>query len=219
MSAPPIRNRAIRVLVAGFGPFPGAPFNPTQLLVARLAKRRRPALSDVDTLIHVFPTSFAAVDAQMTRLVAQHQPDVIVMFGLAGRTKGLRIETLARNRATRIFPDIDGTTPNRGVIAHNAGAMRGRAPFARLAAAARAAGLPARLSRDAGRYVCNYSYWRALETAEQSGGPAVVAFVHVPSLRKRQRRGGRSTSPTIDQLLRGAQAIVIAAAAAAKPVR
>jgi len=97
--------------------------------------------------------------------------------------------------------------------------MRGRAPFARLAAAARAAGLPARLSRDAGRYVCNYSYWRALETAEQPGGPAVVAFIHVPSLRRRQRRGGRSTSPTIDQLLRGAQAIVIAAAAAARPVR
>jgi hypothetical protein len=41
----------------------------------------------------------------------------------------------------------------------------------------------------------------------------------VPSLRKRQRRGSRSTSPTIDQLLRGAQAIVIAAVAAAKPVR
>jgi pyroglutamyl-peptidase len=131
----------------------------------------------------------------------------------------LRIETLARNRATRIFPDIDGVTPKRGAIAHNAGAMRGRAPFARLAAAARAAGLPARLSLDAGRYVCNYSYWRALETATQSGGPAVVAFVHVPNLRKRQRRVGHSTSPTIDQLLRSAQSIVIAAAAAAKPVR
>ena len=110
-------------------------------------------------------------------------------------------------------------TPKRCVIAHGAGAMRGRAPFARLAAAARAAGLPARLSRDAGRYVCNYSYWRALETAARSGGPAVVAFVHVPNLRKRQRRVGHSTSPTIDQLLRSAQSIVIAAAAAAKPVR
>src|SRR5262249_62414506 len=106
----------------------------------------------------------------MTRLVAQHQPDGIVMFGLAGRTKGLRIETLARNRATRIFPDIDGTTPNRGVIAHNAGAMRGRAPFARLAAAARAAGLPARLSRDAGRYVWHYRYWAGPGTGEAAAG-------------------------------------------------
>jgi pyroglutamyl-peptidase len=97
--------------------------------------------------------------------------------------------------------------------------MRGRAPFAQLAAAARTAGLPARLSFDAGRYVCNYSYWRALETATHPGGPTVVAFVHVPSVRKRQRRGARSTSPTIDQLVRGAQAIVIAAAATAKSYR
>ena len=62
MSVRSKHNRAIRLLVTGFGPFPGAPFNPTQLLVARLAKRRRPALADVDTLVHVFPTSFAAVD-------------------------------------------------------------------------------------------------------------------------------------------------------------
>jgi hypothetical protein len=48
---------------------------------------------------------------------------------------------------------------------------------------------------------------------------AVIAFVHVPSVRKRQRRGARSTSPTIDQLVRGAQAIVIAAAATAKSYR
>jgi pyroglutamyl-peptidase len=209
----------MRVLITGFGPFPGAPFNPTQLLVARLAKRRRLALTDLDAVVHVFPTSYAAVDLQLKALVAQHQPDVIVMFGLAGRTKGLRIETLARNRTPRVFPDIEGTVPKHGIIKHDAGAMRGRAPFARLAAAARAAGLPARLSRDAGRYVCNYSYWRALETAAQPGGPVVVAFVHVPSLRKLQHRHARSTSPTIDQVLRSAQAIVIAAAAAARPLR
>ena len=209
----------MRVLITGFGPFPGAPFNPTQLLVARLARRRRPALAAIDAVVHVFPTSYAAVDTQLKALIAQHQPDVIVMFGLAGRTKGLRIETLARNRTTRVFPDIEGATSKRGSIKHKAEAMRGRAPFAQLAAAARTAGLPARLSCDAGRYVCNYSYWRALETATHPGGPTVVAFVHVPSVRKQQRRGARSTSPTIDQLVRGAQAIVIAAAATAKSYR
>jgi pyroglutamyl-peptidase len=219
VSARSVRNRAMRVLITGFGPFPGAPFNPAQLLVTRLAKRRRPALAGIDAVVHVFPTSYAAVDSQLKALIAQHRPDVMVMFGLAGRTKGLRIETLARNRTARVFPDIEGTTPKRGVIRNDAGIMRGRAPFARLAAAARASGLPARLSRDAGRYVCNYSYWRALETAALAGGPAIVVFVHVPSVRKRQRKAGRATAPTFDQLLRSAQGIVVAAAAAAKPVR
>jgi pyroglutamyl-peptidase len=213
------RNRATRVLITGFGPFPGAPFNPTELLVARLAKRRRPALAAVEVIVHVFPTSYTSVDTQLKALIAQHQPDAIVMFGLAGRTKGLRIETLARNRTLRVFPDSDGATPKRSVISPDAEAMRGRAPFARLAAAARTAGLSARISCDAGRYVCNYSYWRALETATHPGGPSVVAFVHIPSVRRRQHRGRRSTAPTIDQLVRGAQAIVIAAAAIARSYR
>ena len=37
----------LRILLTGFGPFPGAPYNPTQPLVARLAQLRRPALDDV----------------------------------------------------------------------------------------------------------------------------------------------------------------------------
>ena len=40
----------LRILVTGFEPFPGAPFNPTQPLVARLTKLRRPALDDVELI-------------------------------------------------------------------------------------------------------------------------------------------------------------------------
>ena len=42
------RVMALTILVTGFGPFPGAPFNPTGPLVERLARLRRPALADVD---------------------------------------------------------------------------------------------------------------------------------------------------------------------------
>jgi pyroglutamyl-peptidase len=209
-------NRAPRILITGFGRFPGAPVNPTALLVKRLARLRRPALADYATVAHVFPTSYAAVDRQLSKLVAQLQPDAIVMFGLAGRSTALRVETLAHNRTLRVFPDAEGTVPKRATIARGNGPMRGRAPFARLAAAARGTGLPARLSVDAGRYVCNYTYWRGLEAARQVGGPVVVAFVHVPALRGRRHAGVKSPRPTLEQLVRGAQAIVVAAAAAAR---
>jgi pyroglutamyl-peptidase len=215
-----VQKRASSLLITGFGRFPGAPRNPTELLVARLARLRRPALAAVRATLHVLPTSYAAVDAQLPALIAEHRPDAIVMFGLAGRSKGIRVEMLARNRTAQSFPDIDGVVPKRGPISLDAGALRGRAPFARLVAAARATGLPARLSRDAGTYLCNYGYWRALETAARPGGsPAVVVFVHVPKLRTNARRKGRDMSPTLAQLTRAAQAIVIAAAAAAKSRR
>jgi hypothetical protein len=35
----------MRVLITGFGPFPGAPFNPSAALAKALACRRRPAFS------------------------------------------------------------------------------------------------------------------------------------------------------------------------------
>ena len=43
------------VLLTGFGPFPGAPFNPTGPLVEALARRRHPGLGDVRRVAHVFP--------------------------------------------------------------------------------------------------------------------------------------------------------------------
>ena len=53
------------VLITGFGPFPGAPFNPTGLLIERLSRMRRPALAGVTIVPHVFQTSYEAVDREL----------------------------------------------------------------------------------------------------------------------------------------------------------
>jgi pyroglutamyl-peptidase len=50
----------------------------------------------------------------------------------------------------------------------------------RLLRAAQACGVEAKLSRDAGSYLCNYLCWRALEAAHAGNGPRLTAFVHVP---------------------------------------
>jgi pyroglutamyl-peptidase len=205
-------NQALCVLVTGFGPFLGAPSNPTQQLVARLARLRRPATAALRLVTHILPTSYAAVDQQLPALIDKHQPDAIVMFGLAGRSKAIRIETLARNRIARVYPDIDRRIPQATRIVPGEGTRRGRAPFVRLAAAVRASGLPARLSRDAGTYLCNYGYWSALERRSRAVTPRLVVFVHVPNMRRRWRPSARLKSPSLDQLLRAAQSIVIAAA-------
>ena len=177
------------ILITGFGPFPGAPYNPTIRLVERLTALRRPALADVDIVGHVFETSYAAVDHDLPALIAEHNPDALLMFGLAARTKYIRIETRARN-ALALLPDASGAVLRRGVIAPGGPLDRTMpAPQRRLLAAARTAGVPVRLSRDAGRYLCNYACWRASE----NGGPKLAAFVHVPLV----RRGAQPKSPGI----------------------
>ena len=62
-------NGNLRILVTGFGPFPGAPWNPTQPLVARLTRLRRPAFTDVDFSSHIFPVTYKAVDRELPQLL------------------------------------------------------------------------------------------------------------------------------------------------------
>ena len=67
-------------------------------------------------------------------------------------------------------------------------------------------GVPAALSRDAGRYLCNYLCWRAAEAAGKKGGPRLAAFVHVPKIARTARRPGKRRKLTLDDLTRAGAA-------------
>src|ERR1700730_2214436 len=107
-------SEKIRILITGFGPFPGAPCNPTQPLVARLLRLRRPALDDVKLLGHVFPVTYQAVDRELPELLAKHRPQALLMFGLANRTPYVRIETRARNAGPTLWPGADHARVRKG---------------------------------------------------------------------------------------------------------
>src|SRR3954471_18380916 len=171
-------SEKLRILITGFGPFPGAPFNPTQPLVARLLRLRRPALCDVELNGHIFPVTYRDVDRQLPELLARHRPDALLMFGLASRTPYLRIESRARNAVTMLWPDAANTRSSKRGIAANADAMTFGQHTARLLRAARLTGIDARPSRDAGAYLCNYLSWRAIENV-RAGGPQLAAFIHI----------------------------------------
>ena len=200
----------MRVLITGFGPFPGAPFNPSAALAKALARRRRPALAGIERATHIFATTYASVDRDLPKLLAQ-KPDIVLMFGVAGRRRQLCIETRARNAVSLLFPDAGGHRPRHGVIKpRGPAALTGNAPFTRLAGAA-----GTRLSRDAGRYLCNYVYWRALEQVR--GTRPLVQFVHIPPVGTKPRPRRRSKQPpTLGQFLKPAEALLIALIAASR---
>ncbi|HWP16325.1 MAG TPA: pyroglutamyl-peptidase I [Xanthobacteraceae bacterium] len=200
------------VLITGFGRFPGAPFNPSAPLARALTKRKRPAFSDIYRAVHIFETSYAAVDRDLPKLIARHKPDILLMFGLAARTPFVRIETRARNAMSILFPDVSGYRPDeRGIVKAKTDAI-GAAPFQHLLRSARANRVTARMSRDAGRYLCNYVYWRALE-ASRSGTP-LAQFIHIPPTSNGPRPKGRRRRVSQAALLRAAEAILLALLAA-----
>jgi len=204
------------VLVTGFGPFPGAPFNPTGPLVARLARLRRPALADIRIVAHVFPTSYVAVDREMPELIARHRPRALLMFGLASRTKTVRIEMRARN-ALALLPDASGQSLRRtSILKGGPAALVLPARAHHLLSAARAAQVPVALSRDAGRYLCNYLCWRAAEMAAQDENLQLAAFVHVPAVARTARGLREQKRLNLDDLTRVGARILASCAAAAR---
>ena len=203
----------MNILLTGFGPFPGAPFNPTGRLVKKLARSRHLARAGVRRTSHVFRTSYATVDRELPALLARAKPNVLVMFGLAGRSRHIRIETRARNAISRVVPDATGHRSRTGTIAPGGPMSRALpVPAQRLVKAARSTGVKAAVSRNAGRYLCNYLCWRAAEAAARPNGPKVAAFVHVPPIRGTRSR--RRTPLTFEQLLHASEAIVLATIAA-----
>ena len=196
------------ILITGFGPFPGAPFNPTGPLVKGLAKVRVPRTKIVT---HIFETSYAAVDRDLPKLLKRHKPDAVLMFGLATRARIIRIETRAQNALARL-PDAVGKTPRGAAIAKGKPAATPMmAPAQLLLKAAREAGVRARLSRDAGQYLCNYLCWHATAAAAAEGGPRFAAFVHVPLVNPAARSRTTAASKsclTADDLLRAGTGVL-----------
>lgn len=211
-------NKSVRVLLTGFGPFPGAPFNPSRPLVERLSRTRRPALESVSVATHVFTTRYAAIDRDFRALIAAHDPDIILMFGLAARTRHIRIETRARNLMS-FFPDAGGFVPKTRTIAACSDHRRIAPSLAmRLRLAGRSFGLKTEFSRDAGRYVCNYAYWRALEMNSGRNRRRMAAFIHIPNLTRASARSGqaRQKLPDLSGLTRTAGAILLSLLASYK---
>jgi pyroglutamyl-peptidase len=201
----------LRILVTGFGPFPGAPYNPTQPLVTRLLRLRRPAFSDVELSGHIFPVTYRDVDRQLPELLAKHRPQALLMFGLASRTTYLRIETRARNAVTTLWPDADHTRVRKGSITPDADAAMFGPHTAKLLRAAVATSVEARASRNAGSYLCNYLSWRAIEAVGTGNGPRLAAFAHVPPLARdgARQRNGAAHRVTLEQLVDAGEAMLL----------
>lgn len=207
-----------RILITGFQPFPGAPYNPTEKLVERLLRLRRPAFDTIERIGHVFPVTYGSVDRQLPALIEAHSPDALLMFGLATRTPFVRIETRARNTITQIWPDAEHTqVRNRSIVAHSDSTRRFGPHTLRLLRAAQMSGVDARLSLSAGYYLCNYLSWRAIEATRAAGGPRLASFIHVPLVpRGSAQSAGVSGRVTFEQLVDAGEAMLMETARLAR---
>lgn len=171
----------VDLLITGFGPFPGIPVNPSATLAQRIADDRRLKRAGLSVAVRLIPTEYAAAEALIPAMVATLRPRAVLMLGVASKRKALSVELFARNRRSLLHADAAGKRPARQVVApFGPRVLKGRAPMVPVVIAAQRAGMPTRLSRSAGSYLCNDGYWRMLAA---TAGPCL--FLHIPKVKGR----------------------------------
>lgn len=195
----------MRVLVTGFGPFPGIPVNPSAALARYLVSHRRVRYAGIARNLRVLPTEWSMLEG-VEQMLQQEQPDLVLMFGVAGRRRKVTPETRLVPHHALLKPDAAGRYAVRAGRV-DAASLRPHVSLAPVLASLKAARVPSRKSRDAGRYLCNGLAHEVIRLTAAKGVPAL--FVHIPMpqgrlplARIKRRKPGMAT------LKRGAVAVL-----------
>ena len=110
---------------------------------------------------------------------------VVVHFGVDVCARTFKLEKRAVNEANFRLPDEDGFQPRCAPVCPDAGddltsCLHTKLDVDRISAQLREDGFDCQVSMDAGRYVCNYTYFASLKRFEKTSG-LYSLFVHVPS--------------------------------------
>lgn len=196
-----------RLLITGFGAFPGVPANPSELVVERL-RARGWSPEGVAARYAILPTAWSGASQALQAARAEFEPAAVLLTGVSGSARAFRMESRAHNRAATASPDAEGRShPTAHISDAGPKLLRATAPVRAAVNAIRAEGLPAVASFDCGDYLCNHTLYRLLE-APGASGP--LGFLHLPGL------GGRFS---LDDLERAVKAVAGAMAVAIGPPR
>jgi pyroglutamyl-peptidase len=177
----PLPPPRLRLMLTGFGPFPGIPVNASMVLVAELSRRLTRAKAPIELRTATLPTEWKAGPAVLQEAVTAFKPDIALHFGVASEVTGFRLETLAQNGRIPLA-DACGYAPRRGPISTvQPETLLSTFPADRIRARLETLGIRVELSADAGRYLCNAALFRSLTLSLKAKGAPITGFVHIPS--------------------------------------
>ena len=178
---------SIRTLVSGFLAFEGFPVNPSALLAANCGRR-----------FELIEVAYESVD-EFVGALDTTSFDRLLMLGVAGRSSCMRVERIARN-VVGARSDVRGAARAPGPIEPNAPAQLSGTLWTSPAWSTESGDW--RPSDDAGEYLCNYIYWRALRQFTKKA----IGFLHVPPTEQMDlARQQRALGQILDRLESAAQ--------------
>jgi pyroglutamyl-peptidase len=184
------------ILVTGFKPFGGETINASWEAAQKLEGWRHGGAVAAARLL---PCAYEASVKTLISAIETLRPDVLLMTGQAARRGVVCVERFARNLDDAKAPDNDGAL-RRGLRITRAAPdwLEAAAPVRTIARAINDAGIKARMSRNAGAFVCNHLYFGALQYLREKRSAIPAVFVHLPVTPEQSPQGAseRRLTPT-----------------------
>jgi pyroglutamyl-peptidase len=164
--------------VTGFEPFGGETVNASWEAAKKLDGWRH---GEYLTVARLLPCAYDASVKKLIHAIETVRPEAILMAGQAARRGAVCVERFARNLDDATAADNDGALRTALRISRAAPEwLEAAAPVSAMARAIKEAGIPARLSRNAGGFVCNHLYFGALQYLSDKRLAIPAVFVHLP---------------------------------------
>ena len=167
-------------MITGFEPFGGSEINSSWEIAIRIGQQSLNGIV-IETLL--LPVSFKRAGEAIKKTLREKHPDVLIMLGQRGKGENIDIERIAINLMDSANPDNDSLQPQEQVIdAEGEAAYFSNLPVKALRDALLYKNIPSRVSNSAGLYVCNSTYYNALEEISRHQLSTKAVFVHLPKI-------------------------------------
>jgi pyroglutamyl-peptidase len=184
-------SAARTILVTGFEPFGGETVNASWEAAKRLDGWR---LGDLAAVARLLPCAYDASVSELIYAIETLRPDGVMMTGQAARRAAIGVERFARNWDDAAIPDNRGVMRSAVKIVGGApDRLEAQAPVDAVTNAIRAAGIRARVSRNAGGFVCNHLYFAALQYLRGRKPAPPAIFLHLPATPEQTPPRARAT--------------------------
>ena len=171
-----------KILLTGFDAFGGATLNPSWLAVRALHGTQ---VRGHKVVAAQLPTVFDASLRELSALLKQHQPALVVCVGQAGGRKAISLERVAINVNDAPIADNAGAQPVDTAVKPGAPAAYFTSlPIKAMLAELQIHGVAAEVSQTAGTFVCNHVFYGLMHALATQRGLTHTrgGFIHVPWL-------------------------------------
>eukprot|EP00939_MAST-03C_sp_MAST-3C-sp1_P001199 g1199.t1 len=177
----------VHIHLTAFGPFPGVPVNPTEALM-EMVKKDKLGVDSVRMTTHVFRCAALDVDDLSKKIHREESRQgtgkhIWIHMGVHTGSKHLRLEKRAYNCADFRCPDVRGEIlKNRAILSNRPSSSYIESDLALETlkrTLSKRESFPVMVSVDAGRYLCNYLFYRTLAFCSDMCAHKCL-FLHIP---------------------------------------